>query len=100
MDEPTAHLDLRHQALLLQAASQAAHEDGRGVLVVLHDLNLAAEYADVIALLREGRIVAAGTPNEVLTLERLLPVYGTTLHVIRNPKSGRPLISLVPDSPC
>jgi iron complex transport system ATP-binding protein len=94
LDEPTAHLDLRHQALLLDAARQAAHDEGRGVLIVLHDLNLAAEFADLVVLLCEGRIAAAGTPDEVLTFERLLTVYGTTLRVSRNPESGRPLISL------
>jgi len=94
LDEPTAHLDLRHQALLLEAVRRAARSEGRGVLVVLHDLSLAAEFADLVVLLQEGRIAATGTPDEVLTVERLLTVYGTTLCVSRNPESGRPLISL------
>jgi iron complex transport system ATP-binding protein len=95
LDEPTAHLDLRHQALLLDASRQTAHDEGRGVLVVLHDLNLAAAFADRIVLLSNGRVVATGTPEEVLTLERLLAVYGTTLRVSRDAASDRPLISLV-----
>ncbi|MBI4606452.1 MAG: ABC transporter ATP-binding protein [Planctomycetes bacterium] len=93
MDEPTAHLDLRHEAAILGLARELAHSDGLGVLVALHDLNLAARHADRAALLDAGRIAATGSPAEVLTPERLSAAYGTEVEVVRHPDTGLPVVS-------
>lgn len=91
LDEPTAALDLKHQeAVLALAAERAALGDA--VVVVLHDLNLAAAYATRIAMLSRGQIVACGTPDEVLTAERIGAVYEQPVDVIRHPVSGATLI--------
>ncbi|GMG83525.1 heme ABC transporter ATP-binding protein [Paralimibaculum aggregatum] len=91
LDEPTASLDLRHQAAVLQAARAAAAE-GAGVLAVLHDLSLAAAMADRLALMAEGRILAEGPPAAVLTPERLAAVYGLPVAVAEGP-GGHPAIT-------
>ena len=80
LDEPTAHLDLRYQADLMRHAVRLADE-GLGVLAVLHDLNLAAR-CDRVVLLDAGRVVAEGTPAEVLREDVLRPVYRTEVRVI------------------
>ncbi|MGI9823507.1 heme ABC transporter ATP-binding protein [Agromyces sp. Marseille-Q5079] len=91
LDEPTAALDLRHQEDVLRLArAQAA--DGDAVVVVLHDLNLAAAYSDEITLLQRGRVAAHGSPAEVLTAERIEDVYGQAVEVIEHPRSGVPLV--------
>lgn len=98
-DEPTAHLDLRHQQQLLQRLRRAARDENRAVLLVLHDLNLAARWADDVLLLREGRIVAAGEPIAVLTPERLRAVYQTSVYIPKIPVGGRPWILTLPALP-
>lgn len=91
LDEPTAALDLGHQEELLQLVREQASA-GDAVLIVLHDLNLAASYADRIALLSEGNLVAVGQPEEVLTAETVSEVYHTPVEVIRHPTSGRAIV--------
>lgn len=93
LDEPTAALDLRHQEQTLQLARALATDPirPRGVLVVLHDLNLAAAYADQVTLLDAGRVVGNGSPSEVFTPELLGRVYRQAVERIDRP--GRsPLI--------
>jgi iron complex transport system ATP-binding protein len=80
LDEPTAGLDLFHQHAIL-AKARAMAKDGNGVLAVLHDLNLAAAYADTLIVLVKGRIDAAGPPNEVLTIERIKRVWRVNCEV-------------------
>lgn len=91
LDEPTAALDVGHQEALLRLAQSRARA-GDAVLIVLHDLNIAAAYADRIALLRQGRLEALGAPREVLTAELLSDVYATTLDVFPHPVTGRALV--------
>lgn len=91
LDEPTAALDLGHQEELLQHVRLRADE-GDAVLVIIHDLNLAAAYADQIALLSHGNIVAHGTPDEVLTAETVSRVYETPVEVIPHPVTGRGIV--------
>lgn len=81
LDEPTAALDLGHQEQVMLLARRLASE-GRAVGVVLHDLSLAAAHADRIALLHEGRLIAVGTPAEVLTAERVGAIYQVPVSVI------------------
>ena len=92
LDEPTAHLDLHHQANLLSLVHDLAGERGLAVLMALHDLNLAGLYADRVALLVQGRLQALGTPAEVLTAPQLEEAYRVPLSVIPHPEYGTPLI--------
>jgi iron complex transport system ATP-binding protein len=94
LDEPTAHLDLRHQLALLDCVRGLAREARVAVLSVFHDVNLAAEYCDEIVLLRDGRVLAHGSPHAVLTTARISEVYDVTVPVICHPESGRPVIVL------
>ena len=96
LDEPTAHLDLRHQSEILTLARDLAHRQGKAVLAVLHDLNLASAYCDRLVLLDGGRIVAVGTPAQVLTPEILEAVYGARVWVRGHPATGRPLVLTLP----
>ncbi len=93
LDEPTTHLDIHHQVAVLSLIRQMAVECGIAVLVVLHDLNLAATFADRLALLVDGRLMALGDPREVLHKERLAAIYGPSVVVFPRPDNdGRPAI--------
>ncbi|WP_329181917.1 ABC transporter ATP-binding protein [Streptomyces sp. NBC_01477] len=89
LDEPTTYLDLRYQVELLDLVRDLADDHGIAVGVVLHDLDQAAAVADRVALLHEGRIVAEGRPEDVLTPERLSGVYGIRIDVGTDPSTGR-----------
>ncbi|RST15209.1 ABC transporter ATP-binding protein [Streptomyces sp. WAC05374] len=89
LDEPTTYLDLRYQVELLDLMRDVADEHGIAVGVVLHDLDQAAAVADRIVLLRQGRIVADGRPEDVLTAERLTETYGIRIEVDTDPLTGR-----------
>lgn len=91
LDEPTAALDLKHQEALLQQA-RALADAGACVVVVLHDLSLAARYCDAIAMFSRGHLVAMGAPGTVLTAPRITEVYGQNVEIIAHPRSGRPLV--------
>ncbi|MGO1949220.1 MAG: heme ABC transporter ATP-binding protein [Mycobacteriaceae bacterium] len=82
LDEPTAAMDIAHQERTMHSVRRLASR-GAGVIVVLHDLNLAARYCDRLALLSEGGIVATGTPDEVCTADRLSGVYDWPVSVSR-----------------
>lgn len=91
LDEPTTFLDLKVQVDLLELLSRLAHEKNRTLLLVLHDLNLAAAYADRLVLMRDGQIVTRGAPVDVFTAANLERVFGLDAHVIHDPESGSPL---------
>lgn len=91
LDEPTSALDVVHQHQLLQALAQLA-ADGAGVVVVLHDPNLAARYAQALLLLGEGRLLAHGATDEVLVPESLERLYGVPVEVIRLDGRDHPII--------
>jgi len=92
LDEPTAHLDLRHQDRVLKLVRRLTTEQKLSVLLALHDLNLVARFADRVALLSDGRVHRVGQPQEVLTPEQLAAVYGIKIHVMTNPFDGKPLV--------
>jgi iron complex transport system ATP-binding protein len=92
LDEPTAHLDLKHQAGVLSLVCDLAHDEKYAMLIALHDLNLAAQYADRVALLSNGAVAAIGTPEEVLTENNLSPAYGLRITVYEHPAHGAPLV--------
>ncbi|MEV8531222.1 heme ABC transporter ATP-binding protein [Streptomyces sp. NPDC051211] len=91
LDEPTAALDLRHQELVLRICRERAAA-GDAVVVVLHDLGLAAAYADRAAVLHDGRIAAAGPPAEVFEDGLLSRVYRQPVEVLAHPRTGAPLV--------
>lgn len=91
LDEPTSMLDPLHQHTTLQAVRNFA-DRGAAVLVILHDLNLAARYCDRILLLEQGRCHAFASPEEVLTPAALRAVYGIDVLVQAHPERGHPLI--------
>lgn len=91
LDEPTSSLDPAQQQAVLQVARAKARE-GFGVVAVLHDLNLVARYADRVALLRNGRLQACGTPWEVLSPAHLADCYGIETLLLAHPSDGTPLV--------
>lgn len=96
LDEPTSSLDLAHQGMVLAEARRQARM-GRAVLAILHDLNLAAIYADEIVLLSGGRIAATGTATEVMRDDLLSEVYGCELRTNVTPANGAPFV--LPSAP-
>jgi len=92
LDEPTAHLDLRHQDQVLRLVRELARERSLAVLLALHDLNLVARFADRVALLSNGGVGALGKPEQVLTPDQLAEVYGMRIHVMPHPIFGTPLV--------
>jgi iron complex transport system ATP-binding protein len=91
LDEPTANLDLTHQHQTLKLAREFARENV-GVLLILHDLNLTAQYADKVILLKAGKIIASGTPTEVFTEEIIEEVFSVKVGIIKHPFFDCPLI--------
>jgi iron complex transport system ATP-binding protein len=94
LDEPTAHLDLRYQAETAALLQRVNGERGMTVLLVSHDLNLAAEVCDRVLLLGGGRVARVGAPAEVLRQDVLETVFGCAVVVDVNPTSGRPVVQV------
>jgi iron complex transport system ATP-binding protein len=92
LDEPTAHLDLGHQAAILTLVRKVAREQGKAVLAVVHDLTLASQ-CDRVAVLAEGRLAADGPPAEVISPEMVERVYGLPVHVLYHPVTGLPVVA-------
>jgi iron complex transport system ATP-binding protein len=95
LDEPTSSLDPAHQHTAMRLLRQQAAE-GRGVLAVLHDLNLAAAYADRLVLLASGRVAASGRPVEVLQPDTLAAVFEVAMLVIPHPHLPHPIVLAAP----
>jgi len=95
LDEPTANLDIHHQAEFLDLILSLNREKGLTILMASHDLNLASEYCDRLILLRHGKVDQIGSPEEVMTRENIEKVYGCEVWVDRNPVSGMPRVSLL-----
>lgn len=98
LDEPTSNLDLAHQHKILSTARKFAHES-TGVLAVLHDLNLAAQYADRVLVLKEGEELTSGEPSEVFTEGVIERAFDARVRVIPHPAMDCPLIVPLPESP-
>ncbi|KAB1103061.1 ABC transporter ATP-binding protein [Micromonospora aurantiaca] len=92
LDEPTTFLDLAHQVEVLDLLHRLRAERGRTVVAVLHDLNQAARYADHLIAMRDGAVVAAGEPREILTADLVRDVFGLDCVVVPCPVSGAPLV--------
>ena len=97
LDEPVSNLDVKHQVNFMLFLSRLYHEKGKTVIVILHDLNLAAEFCTRLILMKQGQIVAEGTVEEVLTKENLKEAYDMEFAFLENPKDTiRKMPYLVP----
>lgn len=92
LDEPTTYLDVAHQVEVLDLLGALNHERGTTIVMVLHDLNLAARYADHLVVMRSGRIIREGDPREVLTVEIVREAFGLEAVVVADPVTGGPLV--------
>lgn len=95
LDEPTANLDLAHQAMMFRLVRERVSGCESAAIVITHDLNLAAEFADKILLLKEGRIIAFGNPQDVLTASNINEVFGVEVLLDQNPASRKVRITAV-----
>ena len=91
LDEPVNHLDMSHQLDCLDLVRQLNSQFGRTIVLVLHDLNLAARYADQLVFLRDGAVAASGRPEELMVEELIARVFDVDAMVITDPAYGRPL---------
>ena len=92
LDEPTTFLDINHQIEVLDLLTDLNRMRGTTVVMVLHDLNLAARYADHLVAIADGRVHISGRPEDVLTEETVRDVFGLDSRVIEDPTSGRPIM--------
>ncbi|HWV27700.1 MAG TPA: ABC transporter ATP-binding protein [Aeromicrobium sp.] len=92
LDEPTTHLDLAHAVEVLDLVVQLRNDTHRTVLMVLHDLSLAARYSDHLIVMKDGAVFAQGTPVDVLHPELLEDVFGLSAHVFADPVDGLPTV--------
>lgn len=92
LDEPTTYLDLAHSVDVLDLVRRLRDDHGKTVVMVLHDLNLAARYSDSLVVMKDGAIVMSGSPSEVIGPELLDEAFGLRAHVMTDPVSGGPLI--------
>jgi iron complex transport system ATP-binding protein len=95
LDEPTSFLDLRYKRELFNLISSLTHDTGLSVLVVSHDIDLAAQYCDRMVMLKQGRVHSTGAPDEVVTAANIEAVYGCPVIVDKNPATGTPRVSLI-----
>lgn len=91
LDEPTTFLDMAHQLEVLQLLDRLNREEGRTILMVLHDLNNAARYSHHMIALARGKVYAAGSPEDVMTNELLREVFSVEAEIIPDPRTGTPL---------
>lgn len=94
LDEPTSALDIAHQVDVLALIRRLSHDLGLGIIIVMHDINMAARYCDRLVALRAGRLIADGSPAEMLTAANLERIYQLPMQVMSHPVSGEP-VSLV-----
>lgn len=92
LDEPTSHLDITFQSKIMNLLQQLNEQEGLTVVMIIHDLNLAGEYCNHLALIKEGEIINQGSPNEVLTFQNIESAYDTVVIVKNNPISGKPVV--------
>lgn len=95
LDEPTANLDIHHQLDFLNLILQLNREKGLTIILATHDLNLASDFCDHLVLLQKGRIYSLGSPEEVITQEKIENVYGCKVWVDRNPFSHSPRVNFI-----
>ncbi len=92
MDEPTANLDLVNEMQVLELVKAYTRQRGTSTLLTLHDLNMAARYADRLVLLKDGVVFREGTPGEIITEENIRAAYGVEVHVHTSSRTGTPML--------
>lgn len=92
LDEPTTFLDVSHQVEVLDVLTDLNRRSGTTIVIVLHDLNLAARYADHLIAMKEGTIMSEGRPSAVVTEETVEAVFGMASRIVRDPVSGTPMV--------
>jgi len=92
LDEPTNHLDLAHAFDVLELVRRLNRDDGRGVVLVMHDLNMALRYADHVVLFRGGRVVAAGPTRDIMTEQRVSELFGIRCRILDLPGEEGPVL--------
>ena len=95
LDEPTANLDLAHQALMFRRIRERCRDSKASAVIITHDLNLASEFADEVLLLSEGEVLAAGTPRTVMTERNLREVFGVSVLLDENPATGNVRVTTI-----
>lgn len=95
LDEPTANLDLAHQAMMFRLVRERCRGGNASAVVITHDLNLAAGFADEVMLIKEGQVFAFGPPDEVLSEENINEVYNAQVLLDQNPASGKVRVTTV-----
>lgn len=96
LDEPTNHLDMSHQLEIMDLLLRLNATERKTVVMVLHDLNLAARYAEQIIVMHDGKMLAQGTPQEVVTAETLQRAFNVDAHIDHDPRHGRPVCTVYP----
>jgi iron complex transport system ATP-binding protein len=96
LDEPTSHLDTCHQLEIMELIARLNRQEEKTVVMVMHDLNLAARYAHHVIALKDGQVIASGTPAELMTAEMLRNVFGIEAHIICDPRHGSPMCIAYP----
>lgn len=91
LDEPTSALDIAHQVDVLALIRQLSRERGLTVIAVLHDVNMAARYCDCLLALRQGKLIAQGTPAEMMQASVLQDIYGIPMGILTHPADGSPI---------
>ena len=99
LDEPTTYLDLSHQVEVLDLVTRLNRERQRTVVMVLHDLNLAARYSDLVVVMKDGVIAAQGAPHEVFTPDLLAETFGLHADVLTCPRTGLPIVVPICSAP-
>lgn len=92
LDEPTTYLDLAHQVEILELMRDLNRQAGRTIVMVLHELNLAARYSDHVIAMRDGALIASGSPGEVLTADSVWTIFDLAATVIPDPVHGTPMV--------
>ena len=92
LDEPTTYLDIAYQVEILDLLTDLNRRRNTTIVMVLHDINLSARYADYIFALRKGKLIKQGSPDEVITSELIDTVFGLDCEVIKDPVSNSPFI--------
>jgi iron complex transport system ATP-binding protein len=92
LDEPTSHLDIKNQLMIYRMMQRLAHDWGMAVVCVSHDVNMAARFADELVLMREGQVLACGTPDQVIRQDILCQAYDVQIDLVRAGDDPIPLI--------
>ena len=92
LDEPTTYLDMAHQLEVLELLKKLNHEDGRTIVMVIHDLNHASRFADELVAIKKGQLILQGSSNEVMSAEVLKEVFQIDASIVEDPRTGKPAI--------